>query len=69
MSETGPVMVWAVVGAAASILSFVAAVVLFEADDAGTIGQALGFYFLAKAFFLGPMLYLTGRIAAQTGTA
>lgn len=65
MDQTG--VPWALVGVAASILAFVAGMILLTSDDPGDLGSALGVYFLAKAVFLGPMLYLTGRIAAQTG--
>lgn len=71
-NDSSKVMLWGVLGAIASILSFIAALVLLTSDGGdsfGDLGAALGFYFLAKSAFLGPMLYLTGRIAAKAGDA
>ncbi len=34
-------------------------------DRQDPFGAGLGLYFVGKAFFVGPMLYLTGRMAAR----
>ena len=37
----------------------------FQFDD-GAISTAIGFYFVGKAFFVGPMLLAAGRAAGSS---
>ena len=55
-------------GVISSALCFVAGAILLEesCDDFGVLSQALGWYFVAKGFFLGPSLAIAGLAYDRT---
>ena len=57
-------------GIAASLFCLAGGIWILTLDDVwdrseDVIGAGIGLYFVGKAFFVGPMLYLTGRVAAR----